>query len=62
MFVEIEGIVKSTEISQATYECLRDGSLLRNRPIKLILLYVVKEYGELTEENILKFMDEKWVI
>ena len=62
VFVEVDGETKSTEISQETHEWLRDGAIIRNRPIQYFLFRVVKEYGDLTEENILKFMDEKWVI
>ena len=60
--VEIDGKTESTEISFDTYELLRDGSALRNRPIEWFLSRVVKEYGGLTEKNIIKFMDEKWVL
>ncbi len=57
--VEIDGKIKSAEISESTYHYIRDGILLRNRSMRWFLLQVVKNYGDLTEENILKFMDEK---
>ena len=62
VFVDVDGTTHSTEISPETYTFLRDGANLRNRPLQFFLYRVVKEYGSLTEENILKFMDEKWVL
>ena len=52
----------SADITDDTYEFLRDGSFLRRRPIEFFLFRIVTEYGDLTEENILRFMDEKWVL
>ncbi len=52
----------SAEISDDTYELLRDGAALRRKPPEWFLFLVVVYYGDLTEANILKFMDEKWVI
>ena len=60
--VEIDGEEHSAEISQETYEILRDGSILRNRPLQEYLRRIVQEYGELTETTLLKFIHEKWVI
>ncbi|TSC89547.1 MAG: hypothetical protein G01um10143_37 [Parcubacteria group bacterium Gr01-1014_3] len=62
VFVDVDGTMHSTEVSADTHEWLRNGAYLRNRPIGLYLERVVREYGALTEENILKFMDEKWVL
>lgn len=60
--VDVDGTMHSAEISPETHVFLRDGACLRKRPIHYFLYRVVKEYGSLTEENILKFMDEKWVL
>ncbi|MBI5153535.1 MAG: hypothetical protein HZA36_03710 [Parcubacteria group bacterium] len=62
VFVDVDGHTESTEISQTTYEDLRNGSLLRHRPMQYYLYRVVKEYESLTEENILTFMQEKWIL
>ena len=62
VFVTVDGVVKWAEISPATHESLRDGACLRNQSIGYYLRRVVKEYGSLTEENILKFINEKWVL
>lgn len=60
--VRVDGVEHSAKLDQFTYEHIRDGSLLRGRPIQFYLERVVREYGELTQENINKFMDEKWVL
>lgn len=60
--VRVDGGVHSAEIDQDTYKFFRDGSLLRQCPIQFYLERVVREYGELTQENINKFMEEKWVL
>ncbi len=60
--VDIAGKSESVEISDHTYEILLHGSLLRNRPIAWFLSLIVKEYGSLTEKNILKFLKERWVL
>ena len=60
--VEVDGKTESAEISQGLYEILRDGAELRGRPIQLYLSRTVKRYGNLTEENIRKLLDEQWVI
>lgn len=62
VFIAVDGTTHSTEISSDTHEILRDGACLRGRPIGYYLYAVVKLYGALTEENILKFMDERWVL
>ena len=62
IFVEVDGKTVTAEISESTYEILRDGAILRNRPIKWFLTQIIKIYGKLTEENIIQFMDEKWII
>ena len=62
VFITVDGAFHSAEISADTHEILRDGAYLRNRPIGYYLERVVREYGSLTEKNILKFMDEKWVL
>ena len=62
VFVDVDGVAHSTEISPETYTFLRDGAYLRGRPIEFYLYRVVKEYGALTEENVTKFMEEKWVL
>ena len=60
VFVNVDGTEHSTEISPKTHTFLRDGAHLRRRSIQFYLYRVVKDYGSLTEENIIKFMDEKW--
>lgn len=62
VFLGVGGVMHSAEISLETHTLLRDGANLRNRPVQFFLHRVVKEYGALTEENIKKFMDEKWVL
>ena len=62
VFVRLNGKTESTEITEDTHEVLRDGAYLRNRPLDYYLQEVLKEYGELSEENILKYIDEKWVL
>lgn len=62
VFVEVDGICHSAEISPKTHTFLRDGADLRNQPIQFFLYRVVKGYGNLTEKNILKFMNKKWVM
>ncbi|OGY64733.1 MAG: hypothetical protein A3I24_02495 [Candidatus Harrisonbacteria bacterium RIFCSPLOWO2_02_FULL_41_13b] len=62
IWIEIDGKIESTEITEKTYGFLQDGAIIRNRPIKWFLNQIVKNYGELTEENILKFIEEKWII
>lgn len=56
----VDGKIEFVDISNETYEILHDGSLLRNREMEWYLLRVVREYGRLTEKNILRFIDEKW--
>lgn len=60
--VEVDGKVESAQISEDTHEILRDGSFLRGRPMQFYLFCTVKKYGTLTEENILKYIDEYWVL
>lgn len=60
VFVKVDGTVHSAEISPETHAFLRDGAHLRKLPTQFFLYFVVKEYGALTEKNIIKFMDEKW--
>ncbi len=60
--VTVDDIVYVAFIEQNTYEILRDGALLRQRPLEYYLAVVVREYGALTNENILKFMKERWVL
>lgn len=60
--VEVDGKRELTQVSEETFELLQDGACLRGRPIEWYLFRVVKEYGSLTEKNILKFMDEKWIL
>lgn len=62
VFVNVDGKVVSTELCQATYKCLRDGSAFRKQPLQEYLLQVVQEYGCLSDENILRFMQEKWIL
>lgn len=62
VFVAVDGETKFAEISDETHLWLHDGSALRMKPMHDILRRVVSEYGALTEENILKFMDEKWIM
>lgn len=63
VFVEVEkDRVVFAEISKDTYEILKDGAALRNRPMQFFLLRVVQTYGSLTEENILKYVDECWAL
>ena len=60
--LDIDGVVHSAEISPETNTFLQDGARLRQRPVQFYLYQVVKEYGALTEEKILTFMDEKWIL
>ncbi len=60
IFVHVDGKRESASISEETFEYFSDGAYLRGRPIQAYLHYIVKEYGALNEENILKFMNEKW--
>jgi|GEM_PF-4181755 len=62
VFVKVDGQTLFAEISKNTHDILRDGAFLRKNPMAYFLSRVVKEYGALTEENILKFTDEKWVL
>ena len=63
VFVQVGGKTESTNISEETYRFLREGSFLRQSPIGNYLRHIVEKYGALTEENILKFMEEKdWVL
>ena len=62
VFVNVDGKTHVTEVSSKTHTSLRAGAFLRNRPIQFFLQRVVKEYGTLTEDNILKFMDENWIL
>ncbi len=49
------------EISEDTYNFVRDKLLFHNRSMQWLWLQVLKEYGCLTEQTILKFMNEKWI-
>jgi hypothetical protein len=60
--VEIDSRKESVLISEETYEILRDGAFLRNKRMEWFLFKTVRKYGTLTEENILKLMDEEWVL
>ncbi len=60
--IQIEDKLFSTEIEEYLYEILLDGSCLRNRAMEWYLFRVIKEYGSLTEENIGRFIDEKWIL
>jgi len=62
VFVDVDGTIHRADISDNTHECLRDGAFLRKRPMQWFLRKVVKEYGELTEEKIIAFMDEEWIL
>ncbi len=52
----------SVEVSEQTYEFIRDGIYLRGMPMETFLLKVLHKYGTLSEETILKFMEEYWVL
>jgi len=58
-FVRVNGKIEAIEVSQATYEHLREKSLSRKCPIQRLLYQTAKKYGILTEKNIIKFMNKK---
>ena len=62
VFVKIDGVLHSTNISEETHRLIRDGLILKNKMMRWFLAEVVKSCGSLTEENILKYMGEKWVL
>ncbi len=62
VFAHINGETKATEISAETHEILRDACYLRNKSIGHILQKVVEQYKELSEQNILKYLDDPWVL
>lgn len=59
---ELEGTARSVELTEDTHEMITGGSALRGRPVEYYLARVVTLYGDLTEENILKYMDEHWIL
>lgn len=60
--VNVDKTEHSVEVSQETWNFFGNGAAIRQRPVSYYLTRVVIEYGSLTEENIIKFMDEKWVL
>lgn len=60
--VEIDGKEHKCFISEESYNDFLDGLAIRIKPMEYYLYCVVELYGALTEENIVKFMDEKWVL
>ena len=44
IWIEIDGKIESTEITEKTYGFLQDGAIIRNRPIKWFLNQIVKNY------------------
>ena len=62
VFVAVDGVIHRADVCHDTHEYLRDGALLRGRPLQWFLWRIVKKYGALTEETITKFMDEEWIL
>lgn len=62
VFIKFGNEIHSVDISPETHALLRDGANLRKRALGYFLNCIVEEYGTLTEENIKKFMEEKWVL
>lgn len=60
--IQVGEKVHATAISQQTYNRVRDGLMLKNKMMSWFWAEVIKTYGDLTEENIIKYMDEKWVL
>lgn len=62
VYVEFAGKSHTTDLTDETFELIMDGADLRDRPVEYYFNLVVTLYSELTEENILKYMDEHWIL